>query len=65
MAYDAGFDWIDFLHQNGSKVDGWTIDVDQPDQVDLARFLVDHGVDKLTTDTPARLAEQLLSATNF
>ena len=65
MAYDAGFDWIDFLHQNGSKVDGWTIDVDQPDQVDLARFLVDHGVDKLTTDTPARLAEQLLSATKF
>lgn len=65
MAYDAGFDWIDFLHQNGSAVDGWTIDVTQPEQVELARFLVAHGVDKLTTDTPARLAVQLLSETNY
>lgn len=65
MAYDAGFDWIDFLHQNGSTVDGWTIDVSQPEQIDLARFLVEHGVDKLTTDTPARLAEQLSSESNF
>lgn len=65
MAYDAGFDWIDFLHQNGATVDGWTIDVTQPQQVDLARFLVAHGVDKLTTDTPARLAVKLLSKSNF
>lgn len=65
MAYDAGFDWIDFLHQNGSKVDGWTIDVDQPEQIELARFLVAHGVDKLTTDTPSRLALQLLSESKF
>ena len=65
MAYDAGFDWIDFLHQHGSRVDGWTIDVTQPKQIELARFLVKHGVDKLTTDTPARLALQLLSESNF
>lgn len=64
-AYDAGFDWIDFLHQNGSTVDGWTIDADQPDQVALARFLVEHGVDKLTTDTPARLADQLPSPSSL
>ncbi len=65
MAYDAGFDWIDFLHQNGSTVDGWTIDAAQPEQVKLARFLVEHGVDKLTTDTPSRLAAQLFSESNF
>jgi len=65
MAYDAGFDWIDFLHQNGSRVDGWTIDVDQPEQIELARFLTAHGVDKLTTDTPSRLAVQLPSNSKF
>lgn len=65
MAHDAGFDWIDFLHQNGSSVDGWTIDVTQPDQVELAQFLVAHGIDKLTTDTPSRLAVKLLAKSNF
>jgi glycerophosphoryl diester phosphodiesterase len=65
MAHDAGFKWIDFLHQNGSRVDGWTIDVTQPEQVDLAGFLVEHGVDKLTTDTPANLAEKLLAKSNY
>lgn len=59
MALAAGFDWIGFLHQAGSKVDGWTIDIRQTGQLELARYLVDHGVDALTTDTPIRLAEQL------
>ncbi len=63
LALDAGFDWIDFLHQHGSRVDGWTIDVDQPQQVSLAKVMVEHGIDALTTDTPARLAEKLPSAT--
>jgi glycerophosphoryl diester phosphodiesterase len=65
MAHDAGFNWIDFLHQNGAQVDGWTIDVTQPKQVELAQFLVARGVDKLTTDTPARLAEKLLAKSNY
>jgi glycerophosphoryl diester phosphodiesterase len=59
MALEAGFDWIGFLHQAGSKVDGWTIDIRQTGHLELARYLVDHGVDALTTDTPSRLAEQL------
>lgn len=59
MALQAGFDWIGFLHQNGSAVNGWTIDVNQPDQVELARYLVERGVDALTTDTPSQLAERL------
>jgi glycerophosphoryl diester phosphodiesterase len=64
-AFNAGFDWIDFLHHNGSRVDGWTIDVEQPEQIELARFLAAHGVDKLTTDNPSRLAVQLPFESNF
>jgi glycerophosphoryl diester phosphodiesterase len=63
MALEAGFDWINFLHQQGSAVDAWTIDVEQPDQVELARYLVEHGVDALTTDSPSRLAQQISTAT--
>jgi glycerophosphoryl diester phosphodiesterase len=59
MALDAGFDWIDFLHRQGSKVDGWTIDVTLPEQLELAQFLVDHKIDDLTTDHPAILATHL------
>lgn len=63
MAMEADFDWIDFLHQNGSDVDGWTIDVNSPEQIDLARMLVAHGVDALTTDTPGRLAAHISADT--
>ena len=63
MALEAGFDWIGYLHKYGSAVDAWTIDVTQPDQVELARYLVERGVDALTTDTPSRLAEHLPAAT--
>ncbi len=61
----AGFDWIEFLHQKGATVDGWTIDISQPDQVTLAQSLVEHGIDYLTTDTPARLAAYLPAITIF
>lgn len=59
LALDAGFNWIAFLHQYGSKVDGWTIDVDQPGHIELAQLLVEHGIDALTADIPSRLATQL------
>ncbi len=59
MALDSGFDWIDFLHQQGSTVDGWTIDVTQTDQIELAQLLVEQGIDKLTTDSPSVLATYL------
>ena len=58
-AIDAGFNWIDFLHHNGSQVDAWTIDVNRADQIKLAQFLVDRGVDEITTDAPSRLAGYL------
>lgn len=56
MGLEAGFDWIDFLHQAGSRVDGWTIDIHQPGQLELAQYLAVHGVDAITTDTPFQLA---------
>ena len=65
MAIDAGFNWIDFLHHTGALVDAWTIDVDQPEQVNLAKFLVEQGVDEITTDAPARLAAYLHAETTF
>ncbi len=61
MAFDAGFNWINFLHENGSRVDGWTIDAAKPEQIQLAQFLVEHNIDELTTDTPTRLAANLHS----
>ena len=63
MAFEAGFDWIEFLHQHGSTVDGWTIEVNDPAQIALAQILVDKGIDKLTTDTPAALAGNLVAKT--
>lgn len=59
LALDDGFDWIDFLHQNGSTVDGWTINIEKPEHIELAQTLVKQGIDKLTTDTPAQLAAYL------
>ncbi|MEA3327384.1 MAG: hypothetical protein U9R53_08770 [Chloroflexota bacterium] len=64
-ALEAGFDWIEFLHRQGSTVDGWTFDVSQPDQIKLAQSLLDHGIDFLTTDTPAQLATYLPAKTIF
>jgi glycerophosphoryl diester phosphodiesterase len=65
MALDAGFDWISFLHDHGSIVDAWTIDISHPDQIALAKFLVDHGIDELTTNQPSELAAKLNSDTIF
>lgn len=65
MALKAGFDWIEFLHQYGTTVDAWTFDATKPHQVRLAQFLIEHGIDELTTDTPARLAERLTSVAIF
>lgn len=65
MAYSAGFDWIDFLHQHGSKVDGWTIDADQPEQIELAQFLISNHIDELTTNTPRQLADRLHTPSRY
>jgi glycerophosphoryl diester phosphodiesterase len=64
-AYDAGFDWINFLHQRKSLVDAWTIDPEDPDQVATAQMLVERGVDALTTDAPSHLAGKLTTQSIF
>lgn len=63
MAFDAGFNWINFLHENGSRVDSWTFDAAKPEQIQLAQFLVERNIDELTTDTPTQLAANLPSDT--
>ncbi len=59
LALEAGFEWIDFLHRAGSSVVAWTIDTNQPGQIEQARTLATVGVDKLTSDAPSLLAEHL------
>lgn len=65
MAHKAGFNWIGFLHGHGCTVDAWTIDVNHPSLLSTAQYLVDEGVDELTTNTPERLAEHLAVETVF
>ena len=56
---DEGFDWIAFLHGRGALVDAWTLDVDRPGCLEVARRLVAAGVDRITTNDPPALAEAL------
>ena len=46
-ALEAGFDWVSYLHQQGSSVDAWTIDLNRSD---LAWKLAKTGVDFITTN---------------
>jgi len=55
-ADDAGFDWVAFLHQNGCLVDTWTLD---PPNFALAGRLIELGIDELTSNSPAVLANAL------
>jgi glycerophosphoryl diester phosphodiesterase len=57
----SGFDWIDFLHQNGSQVAAWTLDAGQPEHETLAIWLANNGIDAITTNTPDRLERVLRS----
>jgi glycerophosphoryl diester phosphodiesterase len=56
---DDGFDWIARLHARGAEVAAWTLDPDQPHQLDLARQLAAAGVDRITTNDAAGLAAGL------
>jgi glycerophosphoryl diester phosphodiesterase len=58
----TGFDWIDFLHQNGSRVAAWTLDAGQSDHETLAVWLAETGIDAITTNTPDRLERVLRSS---
>jgi glycerophosphoryl diester phosphodiesterase len=58
-ALDDGFDWIGWLHDRGAEVAAWTLDPDQPHQLDLARQLAIAGVDRITTDDVLGLKDAL------
>jgi glycerophosphoryl diester phosphodiesterase len=52
-ALNAGFNWIEYLHENGSLVDAWTVDMDRSE---LAARLVTAGVDYLTSNQADNMA---------
>ena len=54
----SGFNWIEYLHKQGSPVDAWTLDMDR---VELARKLVTSGVDLITTNQLPEMARELPS----
>jgi glycerophosphoryl diester phosphodiesterase len=43
----AGFNWVEFLQENGNTVNAWTLDMDR---VQLAKKMVALGVDFITTN---------------
>jgi glycerophosphoryl diester phosphodiesterase len=56
---DDGFDWIDFLHQQETKVVAWTLNPDNVHQASLAQRLTDAGIDRISTDDAPNLANVL------
>jgi len=56
---EDGFDWIADLHRRGAQVAAWTLNPDHPHQLGLAAELIEHGVDRITTDDAPRLAAAL------
>lgn len=48
---DDGFNMADWLHQQGIRLDAWTLDVGKPAE-QFVRPLRDAGVDQFTTNTP-------------
>lgn len=56
---EDGFDWVGYLHTHGVQVTAWTLDPDRPGHLDLARRLIEVGVDRITTNDPPGLAAAL------
>jgi hypothetical protein len=58
-ALDDGFDWIAYLHAHDAQVDAWTLDSHRPEHMALARRLITHGLDRITTNHAPALAQKL------
>jgi len=56
-ALESGFNWIDTLKENGSKMDAWTIDLNRKD---LAKKFIAFGVDYITSNDVFFLAQEVL-----
>jgi len=54
-----GFNWAEALHQEGIKLDAWTMDVTNPVAVQNLQPLSEAGVDLFTSNTPKALAALL------
>lgn len=54
---DLGHDIVGAFHDEGQKVDAWTLNTDHPDAANSLRRLVGCGVDQITTDEPRKLEE--------
>lgn len=63
-AHAAGFDWIKYLHDQGSKVDAWTLDP-SGESANMAHELADLGVDEITTNDPIGMAKLLNRPVRF
>ncbi len=55
-----GFNWAETLHQQGIKLDAWTMDVTNPAAIKNLQPLREAGVDMFTSNTPRALASRLL-----
>jgi glycerophosphoryl diester phosphodiesterase len=55
-ALDAGFNWVEFLHQRGSQVAAWTLDLPH---LNLVVKLIEHEVDLITTNQAVQLRDIL------
>jgi len=55
-AFEAGFNWPQFLHKNDHSIDAWTIDTDR---TELALKVKNMGVDFITTNQYYELAKFL------
>ena len=54
-----GFNWAEALHQQGIRLDAWTMDVTNPVAVKNLQPLREAGVDLFTSNTPKALAALL------
>jgi len=61
-AYRTGFDLVGFTHQRGVRVDTGTIDVGAPGWLAGLLLAVQAGVDRITTNSPCDLQEQVTHA---
>ncbi len=56
-ALDVGFNWIETLKENGSRVDAWTIDIDRKN---LATRLMAEDIDFITSNDAVLLEKDLM-----
>jgi len=59
LSDDAGFDIVDAFHQQGKRIDTWTIQASDPASVAVVERLLSLKVDQITTDDPEGLCAAL------